>query len=90
MGAAQSLPVTQGLQLWLEADAGVTTNTAGLVTAWADQSGQGNNAVQSDPTQAPSLVQGALNRHAVVNFPGVTRGSLMSPIRRASPTWWTM
>ncbi len=71
-GAAQSLPVTHGLQLWLKADAGVTTNAAGLVSAWADQSGQGNNAVQPDPTKAPSLVPGVLNGHAVVTFPGDT------------------
>lgn len=31
-----------GLSLWLKADAGVTTS-GGFVTAWADQSGNGNN-----------------------------------------------
>ena len=45
--SAQTLPVTAGLQLWLKADAGITTNSTGLVTKWADQSGKGNDAVQS-------------------------------------------
>lgn len=70
---AQSLPVTNGLQLWLTADLGVTTNSNGLVTAWADQSGNNNNAVQTNTTNAPTLAPKALNGHAVVNFPGDTR-----------------
>src|SRR4051812_33692089 len=43
---AQTLPITSGLQLWLDADTGVTTNGSGQVTTWADQSGLGNNATQ--------------------------------------------
>src|SRR5882757_2709243 len=46
---AQTLPVTNGLQLWLKADVGITKNASGQVTAWADQSGFGNNAVQTTP-----------------------------------------
>ena len=48
---AQTLPITNGLQLWLEADFGVTTNASAQVTAWADQSGLGNNATQPTVTK---------------------------------------
>ncbi len=65
---AQTLPLTNGLQLWLEADAGVTANSSGQVTAWADQSGQGNNATQPDVTKAPTLAAGSLNGHATLRF----------------------
>jgi hypothetical protein len=68
---AQTLPVTDGLELWLRADAGVTTNSAGGITAWADQSVNGNNASQSDDAQAPLLVNGALNNRPVLRFDGV-------------------
>ena len=67
---AQTLPVTSGLQLWLKADAGVTTNSSGLVSAWADQSPLGNTATQSDTTKSPTLVPNALNGRAVLSFPG--------------------
>ena len=42
--ASASTPVIpqSGLSLWLKADAGVTVS-GGFVTAWADQSGNGNN-----------------------------------------------
>jgi hypothetical protein len=33
MNLAQSLPITNGLQLWLNADVGVTTNASAQVTA---------------------------------------------------------
>jgi len=43
-GGQPALSVTNGLALWLRADAGVTTNAAGAVVSWTDQSGSGNNA----------------------------------------------
>src|SRR5437868_2555791 len=70
---AQTLPVNTGLQLWLKSDAGVTTNSTGLVTKWADQSGIGNDAIQSDSTKAPSLVLNSLNGIPTLRFPGGTR-----------------
>ena len=70
---AQSPPTT-GLQLWLKADAGVTTNSSGLVTTWADQSGLGNDAIQTNAAVAPSLVMNSLNGKPTLRFPGdVTR-----------------
>jgi hypothetical protein len=72
-GAASTMSVTDGLQLWLKADAGVSTNADGTVSAWADQSGHSNNAIQADPTLAPSLISGAVNSEPVVRFDGSTR-----------------
>jgi hypothetical protein len=70
LGLGLSLPQTRasgaftpkklsGLSLWLKADAGVTLSGAN-VTAWADQSGNGNNAVGSEtlPTLQPNTING--------------------------------
>jgi hypothetical protein len=67
---AGSPPVTAGLQLWLSADTGVTTNGSGQVTAWADQSGLGNNAAQGTAANAPLLQAASLNGHATLRFDG--------------------
>src|ERR1043166_6331903 len=66
----QILPVTTDLQLWLKADAGVSTNASGGVTAWADQSGNANNAAQPNGAQAPAFVANALNAKPVLRFDG--------------------
>jgi hypothetical protein len=61
-----------GLRLWLEADTGVIAN-AGQVGTWADQSGNGNNATQTAPTQRATLMTSAMdptvpNGRPVVRF----------------------
>ncbi len=59
------------LQLWLKADAGVVSNTAGLVSAWQDQSGNANHASQANATNQPSLVfPAALGGRAAIRFNG--------------------
>lgn len=68
---AQNLSVTNGLQLWLKADAGVTTNAVGGVTQWDDQSGNANTAAQADENLAPKLVNNAINNKPVLRFDGV-------------------
>ena len=67
---AQTLPVTAGLQLWLNADVGVTTNASGQVTTWADQSGLGNNATQATLSSAPTIAPNSLNGHATLRVTG--------------------
>lgn len=67
---AQTLSVTNGLALWLKADAGVTTHPSGGVALWADQSTNANNALQAADAQAPLLVNGALNGRPVIRFDG--------------------
>jgi len=70
--SAQTNPITTGLQLWLKADAGVTTNASGLVTAWADQSGNGNNAapVNGNTTYSPTYLLNSQNGLPTLRFPG--------------------
>jgi len=67
---AQTLTVTNGLQLWLRADAGITTNASGGVVQWDDQSTNGNNALQITDSQAPLFVPAALNNKPVLRFDG--------------------
>jgi hypothetical protein len=67
----QTLTITNTLQLWLKADAGVTADANGAVSAWTDSSGKGNNAAQADPTLAPTLVTNAINSKPVLRFDGV-------------------
>ena len=58
------------LQLWLKADAGITYDTQAFVSRWADQSGNGNDATQSDDDAEPTFVRNALNGKPVVRFDG--------------------
>ncbi len=60
------------LQLWLKADGGVVTNSAGLVSQWQDQSGNANHALQASTNSQPSLVYPpALGGAAALRFNGV-------------------
>ncbi len=68
---AQSAPPNTGLQLWVKADSGVTTNSTGFVETWADQSGNHNDATQSDDTLKPALVPNGINGKPVIRFDGV-------------------
>jgi hypothetical protein len=57
MGAQVPFTFTDGLQLWLDAGQGVTDSN-GRVSAWADQSGNGNDLASRpgmEPTLAPSV-----------------------------------
>ncbi|MDH5681015.1 MAG: LamG domain-containing protein, partial [Spirochaetota bacterium] len=64
-GAKQPDSIT-GLTLWLKADAGVT-HTAGSVTQWADQSGNGYHMV---PGVSPTYATGVVNGNPVLSFDG--------------------
>lgn len=66
-------PTSTGtLQLWLRADAGVVTNSAGLVSQWKDQSGNANDAQQTTANLQPQLVFPAgLGGAAAVRFNGI-------------------
>jgi hypothetical protein len=74
-----STPIpSNGLSLWLKADAGVTLSGSN-VTAWADQSGNGNNATASG---TPTLVANSLNGKSGISLDGEgsNDGFLTSPI----------
>jgi hypothetical protein len=63
-------PLLPGCVLWLRADLGVTLN-AGNVSAWADQSGLGNDVTQATAADQPLLVASAQNGRPGVRFDGV-------------------
>jgi len=66
----QTLTVTDGLVLWLRADAGVTTNQNGLVMQWDDQSGSLNHAFQATDLQMPLFVPNAITNKPALRFDG--------------------
>lgn len=68
--AYKPFPYMDEMTCWLDANKGVT-ETAGAVSAWADQSGKGNNAAQATATAQPQLVTGALNGQNVIRFDGL-------------------
>jgi photosystem II stability/assembly factor-like uncharacterized protein len=63
-----SIPLA-GLQLWLKSDAGITLNGS-TISNWADQSGNGNDAIQSAIDRQPLLVNNELNNKPVLRFDG--------------------
>lgn len=83
--AIASFP-TSGLHLWLRSDVGVTTS-AGKVSSWADQSGNGRNATMATSARQPTLVTGALNGLPVLRFDGAQSLYMSTP---AQPTRFTV
>lgn len=67
--AGAAAPPTDTLSLWLRGDAGVTVSGE-AVSAWADQSGQGHDALQGTPANQPRLVTTGMGRSAL-RFDGV-------------------
>lgn len=62
------------LLLWLRSDVGVTY-AAGKVSAWADQSGNSNNASQGTGNLQPALTTGAINNSILpaITFNGTSQ-----------------
>jgi hypothetical protein len=60
-------PPRAGLKLWLAADRGVT-QASGLVSAWADQSGNGNDVVQSNGAQKPTFTASSIGGKPALTF----------------------
>lgn len=67
---AANAPVS-GMKLWLKAGAGVTRDNAGRVTQWADQSGNGLSAGNSNVAYQPLLIEEALHGQPLLRFDGV-------------------
>ena len=63
-----------GLVEWLRADAtnSITYSSGTSVSGWADQSPNGNNAVQSSSGNQPTLVSNAINTKSALSFNGST------------------
>jgi hypothetical protein len=82
---ADSQPPAAGLELWLKADAGVTSS-AGKVSSWQDQSGRGHHATMSLASRQPSLVTGALGGKPVIRFSGAQSLGLATPVQPSAFT----
>jgi hypothetical protein len=59
---------SSGMRLWLRA--GVGTHGAGPLATWADQSGNGHDAVQATASHRPEVVLDEVNGQPVVRFDG--------------------
>lgn len=65
--------VSSGLAIWLKADAGTSSTSNGaFLSSWNDQSGNGVNATQTDPTDVakPRLILDAINGNPAIQFTG--------------------
>ena len=69
--AQDQLSITNHLQLWLKADAGVNI-ISNKVDRWEDQSKKGNHAVQTNPASQPILVSNAMNQLPGIQFNGTS------------------
>ncbi|OAM91713.1 hypothetical protein AW736_01935 [Termitidicoccus mucosus] len=76
---------TEGLKLWLRADAGVEGQPA--IQRWIDQSGNGYHLSQPNPAQQPGLAQGDQGELAVL-FAGAGQQmpSTHRPLSSSSPS----
>src|ERR1051326_2457743 len=79
LSSAHAQISTNGLRLWLRADAGITLNGS-TVSAWADQSGHGYNATQStagfQPTYQASVAAFNNKPTLLFNSPNFLNGSV--------------
>ena len=66
-GGVGSTNGTSSLKLWLRADSGVTTSGSN-VTAWADLSGNSNNASQGTTADQPTFVSNSINGQPAIQF----------------------
>ncbi len=76
-----------GLKLWLRADAGVPS---GFGDFWADQSGQGNNAFQTNGASVPRLVTNALNGLPVMRFDGNDSVNFTTRLTTIRTVFWVV
>ncbi len=67
--APSEIPITK-LQLWLRDDTGLVFNGS-KVSRWMDQSGNGNDAIETDTSRQPVLINNVLNNKPVISFDGV-------------------
>jgi hypothetical protein len=84
---SQNPSTITGLKLWLLADSGITQSGAN-VTSWADNSGNANNAQQSNINAQPILATNVLNGRSAIHFNGNTflNGNTISGLSTSSLT----
>ncbi len=57
-----------GCVLWLRSDLGITKDGSDLVSAWADQSGAGNDATQGTAANKPTWLASQVNGYPALQF----------------------
>ncbi len=62
--------IPAGSKVWLMADKGVVTDDLGRVSIWRDQSGSGNDVIQSVSAAMPRLKSGMIYGKSAVYFDG--------------------
>lgn len=85
---APAQPPKDGMLLWLKADAGVTVDEFGRVREWADQSGQGLNAMQDEPERRPLLSASAIDGKPALQFE--SRNTVLSTEPVAPPAQFSI
>lgn len=78
------IPNLGDLKMWIKSDSGITLNVT-TVSAWADQSGNGNHVTQPTALIQPLYVTGILNGFPVVRNPIGTRMNFSLPVATISP-----
>lgn len=73
-----------GMKLWLKADAGVSLSGSN-VTAWADQSGNGNNVAQSNGALQPAFTASSINSLPAVTFNATAGQQLANTLANLVP-----
>ena len=73
------MPVTSGLVCHTKADAGITKDGSDFIEGWADQSGNGNDWLQTTGGIKPLHVAAELNGLPVVRFDGVDDNMKQAP-----------
>jgi len=76
VNSAQASASPSAMVAWFQADAITGLGNGAAVSAWADSSGNGDNAVQPSSTNQPVYVTGAMNLRPVVRFNAVNRSYL--------------
>lgn len=85
-----SLGSVPGLVLWLDAAKGVTKNNQNQVSAWADQSGNMNDAFQSTASRQPIHNASGINGRPALHFAqGATEGMQLVINDSTSMQWGT-
>lgn len=75
VSANAQLTITNGLTLWLKADAITGLTNGQSVAAWNDSSTNGNNVTQATAAQQPVYLTGVQHGLPVVRFSGPSPGS---------------
>ena len=67
-----------GLQVWLDAELGVTKDGSNKVSAWLDQSSNAYNYTQALSAEQPTWVDASLNGKPIIRFSGVDQRLYMA------------